>query len=96
MVAAAVRAIVRTQAALREEPERATEAARGVFPELETSLIAELIRRDLPYYDPTISEEVVAGLNGFARNIGSLSGAVSYEQVVATRFSHLWKEHVSS
>lgn len=89
-VAAATRAIVRTQQALREDPERATEVGRKVFPAAEAELIADLIRRDLPYYDPAISEESVAGMNRFAQDLGFLSGPVPYEQVVATRFSSLW------
>ena len=91
LVAAATRAIVRTQQVLREDPSRATEAARRLFPPTETELIAELIRRDLPYYDPAISEESVSGMNRFAQDLGLLSGPVPYEQVVATRFSHLWR-----
>jgi len=35
-------------------------------------LIAELIRRDLPYYDAAISESFVAGMNAFARDAGIL------------------------
>src|SRR5438132_11323107 len=53
--AGAVRAIVKTQAALKENVARATEVGRKLFPPSEAELIAELIRRDLPYYDPTIS-----------------------------------------
>src|SRR5271166_3845201 len=63
--AAAVRAIVKTQAALRADPERATEVGRKLFPPSEATLIAELIRRDLPYYDAAISLEFVAGMNQF-------------------------------
>src|ERR687888_1506411 len=54
--AAAIRAIVKTQAALRQNVARATEVGRKLFPPSEAELVAELIRRDLPYYDPTISE----------------------------------------
>src|SRR5262249_43638416 len=56
MAAAAIRAIVKTQAALRQNVAGATEVGRKLFPPSEAELIAELIRRDLPYYDPTISE----------------------------------------
>jgi ABC-type nitrate/sulfonate/bicarbonate transport system substrate-binding protein len=55
VAAAAIRAVVKTQAALRANPQRATEVGRKLFPPAERSLIAELIRRDLPYYDATIS-----------------------------------------
>ena len=91
-VAAVVRAIVKAQRALKEDPNRATEVGRKRFPPAETELIATLIERDLPYYDPTISEEVVVKMNSFAKDIGLLSGPVPYEQVVATRFRHLWTE----
>lgn len=89
--AAAVRAIVKTQAALKQDPGRATEVGRKLFPPSEAELIAELIRRDLPYYDPTISPSFVAGMNQFARDIGILKGNVPYEQVVATQFRDLWR-----
>jgi len=90
-VAAAIRAIVQAQRALREEPARATEVGRRLFPPTEAELIAELIRRDLPYYDPTISAELVTRVNRFSQDIGLLSGPVPYEHVVATRFRHLWQ-----
>lgn len=89
-VAAAVRAIVEVQKALRENPSLATEAGERLFPTEQAGLIAELVERDLPYYDPTISEEVVSGMNQFARDIGLLSSPASYDQVVATQFRGLW------
>ena len=90
--AAAIRAIVKTQMALRQNVARATEVGRKLFPPSEAELIAELIRRDLPYYDPTISEAFVAGMNQFARDIGILAGHVPYSQVVATQFRPLWRQ----
>lgn len=81
---AVVRAIGRTHAALKKDVARATEIGRKLFPPAEADLIAELIRRDLPYYDTTISREFVAGMNRFARQVGILSGDVPYEKVVAT------------
>ena len=90
--AAAIRAIVKTQAVLRQNIERATEVGRKLFPPSEAELIAELIRRDLPYYDPTISEAFVAGMNQFTRDIGILEGHVPYSQVVATPFRPLWRQ----
>jgi ABC-type nitrate/sulfonate/bicarbonate transport system substrate-binding protein len=88
--AAAVRAIVKTQAALRANPERAAEVGRKLFPPSEAALIAELIRRDLPYYDASISEDFVAGMNQFARDMGILEGHPAYEDIVALRFRELW------
>jgi NitT/TauT family transport system substrate-binding protein len=91
VAAAAVRAIVATQAALRADPERAAEVGRKLFPPAEAALIAELIRRDLPYYDAAISPEFVAGMSQFARDLGILHGEVPYGRVVATRFAPLWR-----
>jgi ABC-type nitrate/sulfonate/bicarbonate transport system substrate-binding protein len=91
VAAAAVRALVKTQSALRADVTRATEVGRKLFPPQEAELIAKLIRRDLPYYDPTISPEFVTGMNRFARDIGILQCEIPYEKVVATQFAALWK-----
>ncbi|MEA3072670.1 MAG: hypothetical protein QOD29_4116, partial [Alphaproteobacteria bacterium] len=90
--AAAVRAIVSTHAELKTDPARATEVGRKLFPPSEAELIAELIRRDLPYYDPSISRTFVAGMNQFSRDVGILSGDVAYEDIVATQLAPLWKQ----
>ncbi len=90
--AAAVRAIVKTQAALKQDVAQSAAVGRKLFPPSEAPLIVDLIRRDLPYYDPAISPEFVDGMNGFARASGILKGSVRYENVVATQFSHLWTE----
>ena len=90
--AAAVRAIVNTHAALKADPARATEVGRKLFPPSEAELIAELIRRDLPYYDASISRTFVAGMNQFSHDVGILSGDVAYEDIVATQFAPLWNQ----
>jgi NitT/TauT family transport system substrate-binding protein len=89
--AAAIRAIVKTQAALKADVTRAAAVGNKLFPPSETALITDLIRRDLPYYDATLSREFVAGMSGFARRQGILGGEVAYEDVVATQFAPLWK-----
>jgi NitT/TauT family transport system substrate-binding protein len=81
--AAAIRAIARTHAALKNDVTLATAVGRKLFPPAQAALIAELIRRDLPYYDTAISETFVAGMNAFARDVGILQGEPSYAQVVA-------------
>ena len=90
-VAGAVRAIVRTHKALEADVSLATKVGRALFPPQEAELIAELIRRDLPFYDASISESSVAGMNDFARRAGILENDVRYDQVVATEFSKLWR-----
>lgn len=89
---AAIRALMKAHQALRQDFNRAAEVGRKRFPPSEAELIAELVRRDLPYYDPTIAQEKVASMNRFAQDAGLLSAPVPYEQVVATRFSRLWTE----
>jgi len=89
-VDAAVRAIVKAQNALRADPGLAREVGRGKFPPRSAELIAAVIARDAPFYDPVISEDAVARLNAFARSVGHLSGPVAYDQVVATRCRPLW------
>jgi ABC-type nitrate/sulfonate/bicarbonate transport system substrate-binding protein len=81
--AAAVRAIKKTHAALKADVALATKIGQKLFPPFEAGLIAELIRRDLPYYDTAISREFVAGMNRFSRDLGLLKADVPYEQVVA-------------
>jgi len=81
---AAVRAIAEAHAALKKDVTLATKIGRKLFPPTEAELIAELIRRDLPFYDTTISQDFVAGMNKFARDVGILSKDVPYKNIVAT------------
>jgi ABC-type nitrate/sulfonate/bicarbonate transport system substrate-binding protein len=90
-VAAAVRAIVKTQQALRREPERAREVGYRRFPVEAAEMIAAIVERDLPFYDPVISEEAIAGLNRFTQSAGLISKPVPYGQIVALRFRDLWR-----
>jgi NitT/TauT family transport system substrate-binding protein len=90
VAAAAVRAIVKTQEALKADVSRAGEVGEKLFPPSEAALIADLIRRDLPYYDAALSPDFVAGMTEFARRQGILAGPAPYEQVVATQFAPLW------
>ena len=79
---AALRAVKAAQDALRTNPERATEVGKRLFPPTEAGLIAELIRRDAPFYDPAISPQSVESMNRFAAGMGLLSKKVAYEDVV--------------
>ena len=90
-VEAAVRAIVKAQKTLRTDPSLAQDVGRRKFPQEAAELIAKIVARDAPFYDPVISEEAVAGLNRFAQSVGHLRGPVPYEQVVAIRCRDLWR-----
>ena len=91
VAAAAVRAIVKTQKALKADPQLAVKAAQRLFPAEELSLIAYEIARDAPFYDPTITAEMVAHISKFAREVGTLDGEVRYDEAVATQFAPLWQ-----
>jgi NitT/TauT family transport system substrate-binding protein len=88
--AAAVHAIVKTLRALKQDVTLATRVGEKLFPPEQAALIAELIRRDLPYYDAAISPHTVAAVNRFAQDLGLLSGPVPYEAVVAADLRALW------
>lgn len=91
VAAAAVRALVAAQAALKEDVSLAAEVGRKRFPPREAGLIAAVVARDLPFYDAAISEPSFAAINDFARRVGILDGAPEYAAVVATQFRDLWR-----
>ncbi|HEX2929676.1 MAG TPA: ABC transporter substrate-binding protein [Candidatus Binatia bacterium] len=88
--AAAVRAIVQAQKALREEPSLAEDVGRRKFPADAADLIATVVARDVEFYDPAITAEAIARMNRFAQSVGHLSGPIPYEDVVAVQFRGLW------
>jgi NitT/TauT family transport system substrate-binding protein len=89
-IAAAVRAIVKAQKALRNDPSLAQEVGGRKFPKDAADLISKVVARDVEFYDPVISEEAVTKMNRFAQSVGHLSGPVPYENVVAVQFRELW------
>ena len=89
-MAAAVRAIVKAQKALRSDPSLAREVGQGKFPKDAAELIANVVGRDVAFYDPVITEEMVLKMNRFAQTVGQLSRPVAYEDVVAVRYRELW------
>jgi ABC-type nitrate/sulfonate/bicarbonate transport system substrate-binding protein len=90
VAAKAVRAIVNTQRALKDDVSLATRVGEKLFPPEQAALIAELIRRDLPYYDAAIAPTTIAAVNRFAQDLGLLAGPVPYESVVAADLRTLW------
>jgi ABC-type nitrate/sulfonate/bicarbonate transport system substrate-binding protein len=91
IAAAAVRAIVKTQNALKADAALAHEVGQKLFPANEAALIVDIIKRDLPYYDASISPESVDEMIWFSRDVGILNRHPDYEDVVAVRFCDLWK-----
>ena len=68
-----------------------TEVGEKLFPADDAKMIADVVERDLPYYDASISENFVMGMNEFMPDLGWLDGPVAYEKVVATQYADLWK-----
>lgn len=92
---AAVRAIMRTQAALKHDITRATKVGRALFPALEADLIADVVARDLPFYDPRITRSAFEKIAAFATRMGLSRNAEPYEVVVPGRFAGIWEQPVS-
>ncbi|MGZ8487962.1 MAG: ABC transporter substrate-binding protein, partial [Candidatus Binatia bacterium] len=90
-MAAAVRAIVKAQNALRADPALARVVGLRKFPKEAAELIANVVTRDAEFYDPAISEESIAKMNRFAESVGQLTAPVKYEEVVAVRYRKLWR-----
>ncbi len=88
--AAAVRALVAAQNALKQDVSRATEVGQRRFPPREAGLIAGIVRRDLPFYDAAITPTSVTAVNSFAREMSVLTGDVPYDRIVATQFRSFW------
>jgi NitT/TauT family transport system substrate-binding protein len=90
-VAAAVRAIAATQRALRANKNLAADVGRKLFPAREAALIADVVERDLPYYDPSITPYVVDQLNRFCRMQGLLQSNAGFDAVVERSIEPFWR-----
>jgi NitT/TauT family transport system substrate-binding protein len=90
VAAAAVRAVVKAQQALKADVTLAGQIGREVFPKLEAGVITDIVRRDLPFYDATITPEAVTRMIGFSQAAGILKRSPAYDEVVATQFRPLW------
>ena len=80
---AIVRALRRAQALLAMQPELATQVGERIFPPEQAELIAELVRRDAPYYIAEIPARAIDGMNAFATKQRLQRVDAAYEQIVA-------------
>ncbi|HEX3954249.1 MAG TPA: ABC transporter substrate-binding protein [Stellaceae bacterium] len=83
--ARAQRALIATLQALRADPSRATQVGEKRFPAREAALIADIVCRDLPFYNAAISRRSFAAVNQFARAMGILDAAADYSDIVWRR-----------
>jgi NitT/TauT family transport system substrate-binding protein len=91
VAAAAVRAIVATQKALKADPMLAKVVGDELFPGDEAEAIPVLVARDAPFYEATITPEAVDGLNKFAMANGLLNQPLAYDQIAAAQFKDIWR-----
>jgi NitT/TauT family transport system substrate-binding protein len=90
VVKASIVAVSQAQVALKANPDLALSIADKFFPGAEAAMIVDVVRRDLPFYDTTITPAAVTGMNALARHMGHLTADVGYNDVVAPEFMHLW------
>ena len=85
-----MRAIVRTQKALKADPALATAIGNRLFPPEEASPISSLVARDAPFYDAMVTSGAVDGSNKFAKASGLIAEPAPYERLVASQFRPIW------
>lgn len=91
VAAAAVRAIVKTQRALKADPSLAKKVGDELFPGEEAEMMPVLVARDAPFYDAAITPEAIDGLNAFALANGLLDRPLAYDAIVATGLKDNWR-----
>ncbi|GAA5185264.1 hypothetical protein GCM10023322_28720 [Rugosimonospora acidiphila] len=89
-LAAVLAGMMDAQARLREDPGLATEVGRRLFPAAEADLIAGLIARDAPFYEPAIGADDVVALVDFARRRGLTDLDLGADEVIAAGARDLW------
>jgi NitT/TauT family transport system substrate-binding protein len=91
VAASVVKAVRKTQEMLKRDIGLAAKVGKKLFPAPEAELIAQVVERDLPYYEASISATFVASMIQYSRDVGLLKGSPKYDDIVATQFRGLWK-----
>ena len=68
---AALRAIEATQRALKDDIRLATQVGQALFPPYEAELIADVVARDLPWYDARVSPAMLRSVDDFVGRLRS-------------------------
>ena len=87
---AATRAIIKTQAILKKDVAQATTVGKKLFPAWEAELIAQVVARDLPFYDPQITNDYYTRIATFAIEMGLATEAAAYDDVIFPDAAALW------
>ena len=87
-----VRAVVKTQKRLREDPEAGVRVAQKLFPTLDVELIRGIIALQRASYLPAITEEAMRTVNQFQKQAGVVKSDFPYDKVVAVQLKPIWDE----
>jgi NitT/TauT family transport system substrate-binding protein len=87
-----VRAVVKTQKRLREDPEAGVRVAQKIFPTLDIELIRGIIALQRASYLPAITEEAMRTVNQFQKQAGVVKSDFTYDKMVAVQFKPLWDQ----
>ena len=87
-----VRAVVKTQKRLREDPEAGVRVAQKLFPTLDVELIRGIIALQRASYLPAITEEAMRTVNQFQKQAGVVKTDFPYDKVVAVQLKPLWDQ----
>ena len=87
-----VRAVVKTQKRLREDPEAGVRVAQKIFPTLDVELIRGIIALQRASYLPAITEEAMRTVNQFQKQAGVVKTDFPYDKVVAVQLKPLWDQ----
>lgn len=92
VVRGVLRGIIKTQHMLKSDITLANRVGIRFFDAEVGAMIANVVKRDLPYYRPEISRQFVEKMTRYARDVGLLTCEPSYEQVVAKQVCSGWTD----
>ena len=85
-----VRAVIKTQKRLREDPDAAVSVAQKMFPAIEAELLRNIIAVYRKAYFPAITEEALRTVNQYQKQAGVVKGDFAYDKMVAVQYKSLW------
>lgn len=88
---AAARAVTRARQAIVDDPEIMIDSLRGIFPDLDQELLAEIARIEAPSYAGVITPEAIEHMSNVYLSAGLIATAVTYDQIVDSRIAAEWE-----
>jgi NitT/TauT family transport system substrate-binding protein len=85
-----VRAVVKTQKRLRDDPDAAVSVAQRMFPALDVELLRNIIAVYRKAYFPAITEEALRTVNEYQKQAGVVRSDFAYDKMVAVQYKTLW------